>query len=293
MESNIDGTPSLITRRSCYAGDLADVFKIDTTRIANFHKKAMIEKAFVGPLFKEMWNVCMVVMAFAPTLYSARRNVVRALAQTSIADYPSRMEVQIAHTNGVMMNVVFMSDDDIYQLFIDFNVPGVRKQAARLLQQNVSSLHASHAAGNGASTQPAPAAAGDEQAITPERMAQRPDQEVTVNIDGAPTRITQKFYLAGAIADTFKIDTTVLANFDEDAVIEKMILGFESFWNVHGCDGLRARDVFEHRKCQESSYEDEHRRLPQPQGSAEGSQQCEFTQIFVLVILICTVHPRG
>jgi len=232
VESNIDGTPSLITRRSCYAGDLADVFKIDTTRIANFHKKAMIEKAFVGPLFKEMWNVCMVVMAFAPTLYSARRNVVRALAQTSIADYPSRMEVQIAHTNGVMMNVVFMSDDDIYQLFIDFNVPGVRKQAARLLQQNVSSLHASHAAGNGASTQPAPAAAGDEQAITPERMAQRPDQEVTVNIDGAPTRITQKFYLAGAIADTFKIDTTVLANFDEDAVIEKMILGFESFWNV-------------------------------------------------------------
>ena len=32
------------------------------------------------------------------------------------------------------MTVVYMDNDDIYQLFINFNVPGVRKEVARLAQ---------------------------------------------------------------------------------------------------------------------------------------------------------------
>jgi hypothetical protein len=92
---NIDGATALITRRYCYAGDLADVFKIDTTKIVNFHKNAIIEKAFVGPHFKEMWKVRTVLMAFAPTTYSRPDAAKRALDRTTNADYPSRMEIEI------------------------------------------------------------------------------------------------------------------------------------------------------------------------------------------------------
>ena len=91
---NIDGAPAQITRRSCSAGVLADLWKIDTTKIANFDRKAIVEKAFVGQLFKEMWNVCTVIMAFAPKHYSRPADARRALAQTREADYPSRMEFQ-------------------------------------------------------------------------------------------------------------------------------------------------------------------------------------------------------
>jgi hypothetical protein len=103
---NIDGATALITRRYCYAGDLADVFKIDTTKIVNFHKNAIIEKAFVGPHFKEMWKVRTVLMAFAPEDYSKGDAAKRAVAKTKIADYPSRMELEIKNINVSLLKIV-------------------------------------------------------------------------------------------------------------------------------------------------------------------------------------------
>ncbi len=36
------------------------------------------------------------------------------------------------------------------------------------------------------------------------------DKVLTVNIDGASAQITQKFYFAGAIAEVFKVNTSVI-----------------------------------------------------------------------------------
>ena len=100
MTVHIGCEPDKIRKRFFFAGDMADVFGIDTSVIAGFDKNAVIEKVVQGPPGVEgTWNLCTVLMSFAPTLYSARRNVVRALAQTSIEDYPSRMEVQMARDN--------------------------------------------------------------------------------------------------------------------------------------------------------------------------------------------------
>ena len=81
------------------------------------------------------------------------------------------------------MTVVYMNTDDIYQLFINFKVPGVRKEVARLAQ--------------GVNT----GAAGDGtvQAIVLKPIAQKPDQE-TVDIDGAPEKITERFCFAHNMA---------------------------------------------------------------------------------------------
>jgi hypothetical protein len=105
----IAGAPAQITRRSSSAGDLADLWKIETTEIVNWDRRAIVERAIVGPPFKDLWNVGDVMKAFAPTLYSHRRNAQRALAQTSIADYPSRMEVQMAHHNVSKPDVLYHS----------------------------------------------------------------------------------------------------------------------------------------------------------------------------------------
>jgi hypothetical protein len=105
MTVHIGGTPGKITKRFCFVGDFADVFGIDTAVIASFDKNALIEKVVQGPPHIEgKWNLCTVMMAFAPTLYSHRRTAVSALAKTSIADYPSRIEVQMAHTNVSLLN---------------------------------------------------------------------------------------------------------------------------------------------------------------------------------------------
>jgi hypothetical protein len=80
--------------------DMADVFGIDTSVIPNFDKNAVIEKMVQGPPdVQGKWNVCSVVMAYAPGMYSKPANAKQALAKTSIADYPSRKEVQIARDN--------------------------------------------------------------------------------------------------------------------------------------------------------------------------------------------------
>jgi hypothetical protein len=96
----IDGAPARITQKFYFAGAIADVFKVNTSVIVDFDDDTVIEKVVDGPQgFQGQWNVCTVMTAFAPTLYSARKNAMRALAQTSIADYPSRMEVQMPRDN--------------------------------------------------------------------------------------------------------------------------------------------------------------------------------------------------
>ncbi len=80
--------------------DVADVFGIDTSKIPDFDEGALIEKVVQGaPDVQGKWNVCSVVMAFAPGMYSKPANAKHALAKTSIADYPSRKEVQITRDN--------------------------------------------------------------------------------------------------------------------------------------------------------------------------------------------------
>jgi len=96
----IEGAAAQVTKKFYFANDMADVFGIDTSVIADFDEGALIEKVVQGaPDVQGKWNVCSVVMAFAPTRYSKPANAKRALAQTSIADYPSRKEVQIARNN--------------------------------------------------------------------------------------------------------------------------------------------------------------------------------------------------
>jgi hypothetical protein len=80
--------------------DVADVFGIDTSVIADFDEGALIEKVVQGaPDVQGKWNVCSVMKAFAPNLYSQPQNARKALVKTSIADYPSRKEVHMKHNN--------------------------------------------------------------------------------------------------------------------------------------------------------------------------------------------------
>ena len=100
MTVYIGGAPGKITKRFCFANDMADVFGIDTAVIAGFDKNALIEKVVQGPPDIEgKWDLCTVMMAFAPGMYSKPANAKRALAQTSIADYPSRKELEIKNKN--------------------------------------------------------------------------------------------------------------------------------------------------------------------------------------------------
>ena len=51
------------------------------------------------------------------------------------------------------------------------------------------------------------------------------DQEMTVHIGGAPDKITKRFCFANDMADVFGIDTSVIADFDKNALIEKVVQG--------------------------------------------------------------------
>jgi hypothetical protein len=96
----IDGAAGKVTKHFCFANDMADVFGIDTSVIPDFDEGALIEKVVQGaPDVQGKWNVCSVIMAFAPNLYSRLDHAKRAIAKTSIADYPSRKEVQMMHAN--------------------------------------------------------------------------------------------------------------------------------------------------------------------------------------------------
>ncbi len=100
MTVDIEGATNKITKRFFPAKDMADGFRINTSVIADFDEDALIEKLVQGPPgFQGLWNVILVMMAFAPNLYSKSANAKKALAQTSIADYPSRKEVHTKHYN--------------------------------------------------------------------------------------------------------------------------------------------------------------------------------------------------
>jgi hypothetical protein len=111
---NIGGWRAQITQKFYFAGDIAEGFKIDTSVIADFDKNAVIEKVVQGPPdVQGKWNVCSVVMAFAPVMYSRPANVNKALAKTSIADYPSRTEVQMTRYNVSLLNFLYY-DTNLY-----------------------------------------------------------------------------------------------------------------------------------------------------------------------------------
>jgi hypothetical protein len=105
---NIDGASAQITQKFYLAGDMADVFKVNTSLIVDFDDDNVIEKVVDGPQgFQGLWNVFRVMQAFAPTLYKHPQHLNRALIQTSIADYPSRIEVQMTHTNVSLLNFLY------------------------------------------------------------------------------------------------------------------------------------------------------------------------------------------
>jgi hypothetical protein len=97
---NIGGWRAQVTKKFYFANDMAEGFGIDKSKIPDFDGDAVVEKIVEGPPgFQGMWDVCSVVMAFAPGKYGLKRHATEALKRTSIADYPSRKEVQITHYN--------------------------------------------------------------------------------------------------------------------------------------------------------------------------------------------------
>ena len=219
MTVYIGGAPAQITKRFCFVREMADVFGIDTEVIAGFDKNAVIGMVVQGPPDIEgKWCLATVMMAFFPLQWKPLMYQVVPLAK--IADYPSRIEVHMPRDNsGYHMTVVYMNTDDIYQLFINFDVPGVRKDAGRL-RKGVNT----GAAGD-----------GTVQAIALKPIAQKPDQQMTVYIGSAPAQITKRFCFVGDMADVFGIDTSVIAGFDKNALIEKVVQGppdIEGKWNL-------------------------------------------------------------
>ena len=106
MTVYIGDAPAKLTKRVYHAKDVADVFKIDTSVIADFREHAIIEKVVEGPPDVEgKWNLCNVMMAFAPSLYSRPDVAKKALAKTSIANYPSRKELQTQHYNVRLLKI--------------------------------------------------------------------------------------------------------------------------------------------------------------------------------------------
>ena len=129
----IEGAAAKVTKAYFIAIDMAEGFGIDTTDVDNFDKGAVIEKVVQGPPeFEGKWDLCSVMKAFAPNMYTRPHSVKRALARTSVTEYHSRRELQMKHVNNVTMTFIYMHTADIYKLFLKFDVAGVRKHAARL-----------------------------------------------------------------------------------------------------------------------------------------------------------------
>lgn len=130
------GVPDKITTCFCFAGDMADVFGIDTSVIADFDKNAVIEKLVDGPPgFQGLWDLCTVMQAFAPGMYSKPAHAKTALAKTSITDYPSRKEVQVKNINVSLLklctNIFFVPLPRVRQRYKYFSwyylfVPGTK-----------------------------------------------------------------------------------------------------------------------------------------------------------------------
>ena len=119
----IEGAFYKVTKGYFLANDMADVFGIDTSGIPDFNKGAFIENVLQGPpVVQGKWGVLSVMMAFAPNLQSQPANFKRALASVTGYNY----------TNDIPMTSVYMDNGDICQLFLELDVPGVRKDAGRL-----------------------------------------------------------------------------------------------------------------------------------------------------------------
>ena len=96
----IEGAAAQVTKNFYFANDMAEGFGIDKSKIPDFDGDAVVEKIVEGPPgFQGLWNVCLVIMAFAPGKYGLKKSATLAVKQTSIADYPSRKEVQMNHNN--------------------------------------------------------------------------------------------------------------------------------------------------------------------------------------------------
>ncbi len=114
-----------VSKRFFVAKDMAEGFGIDTSAIAQFDKNALIEKMVFGPSdVLGKWDLCAVVMAFAPTLYGLKKHATEALKKTSNADYPSRIEVQMPHNNVSLLtfctsytNLYQVETHDLVQIF--------------------------------------------------------------------------------------------------------------------------------------------------------------------------------
>ena len=71
----IGGVPDAITTSFCLAGDIAKVFGIDTSVIADFDKNAIIGKVVQGPIdVQGKWDLCTVMMDFAPGKYGLKKH---------------------------------------------------------------------------------------------------------------------------------------------------------------------------------------------------------------------------
>ncbi len=227
----IDGVAATVTKGCFFANSMAIDFRIDTSVIPNFDKGALIEKLVQGPPdVQGKWNVCTVLMAFAPGRYAHKKSAKLACFRTRIADYPSRKELLMNST------YVYMDTDGIYQLLLRFNVPGVRKQAARLSKgANVGDAGAMRNVQAGASVQqPIADEQVAEQQVADEQVAEQQvaDQEMAV---ATAVEVKKHYVRAIDVADVFGIDTSVIADFDEGALIEKVVQGapdVQGKWNV-------------------------------------------------------------
>ena len=189
------------------AGSLAQQMQIDTTAITDYNWQFEIETgAYVNENGMEqdsLFNARNALMAFVPRLSKQRSAVDKALAQINNAVYPS------LH--------VYAPDNGAREMFMDIEDLG------QLLRQHIVRQHIVQAGAAGA----APAAASaqpEQQAIALEGRAPIYKQ-MTVYIGGAQTQITQHCCLAGDLADTFRIDTTVIPQFQRNAEINKIVHG--------------------------------------------------------------------
>jgi hypothetical protein len=182
------------------ASELAQKLQIDTTAISDFHWQFLIETGFYvdknGRAGEQdyLLNARNALMAFVPRLSKQRSAVDQALAQINTAVYPS---LHVFAPEGAAREM-FMHIEDLGQL----------------LSQHIVQAPAAGAA---------PAAEPEQQAIAP--RAAPPEREIAVFIGGAPTQITLHICLAGDLADTFKIDTTVIPKFKRNAEIHKIVHG--------------------------------------------------------------------
>jgi hypothetical protein len=185
------------------ARQVAEKLQIDTTAISDYNWQFLIDTGFYvdknGRAGEQdyLLNARNALMAFVPRLSKQRSAVDQALAQINNAVYPS------LH--------VFAPEGGAREMFMDI------EDLDQLLSQHIVQAGAAGAAGA------APAAEPEQQAIAP--RAAPPEREMAVFIGGAPTQITVHTVLAGDIADTFRIDTTVIRKFQRNAVINKIVHG--------------------------------------------------------------------